>query len=176
MKTSRYLPVLALLFTFSLSITSGQKIKNYRAWVTLTNGDKVKGALSDANEHGLMIVDWETLDTVASIEAERIKVLKFRPKGAMGRGALIGAVSGATAGVIIGFADGDDEPGWFTMTAEEKAMAAGVGLALTGTFIGIIIGSLPKRMVIKGNRDTYIALLPEIERFVLKQSIVKPKL
>jgi len=161
---------LPVFFALILCCTLGytQKIKTYRVWATLTNGDKVNGAVSAANEEGLVILNWETRDTVARIKGEEIKVLKFRRKGSMGRGAWIGAVSGAAAGIITGFIDGDDEGGWFAMTAEEKAVAAGIGLAIPGTFIGLIVGSLPKRMVIKGDRDTYLELLPEIKMYVLQ--------
>mgnify|MGYP001552010241 CR=1 FL=1 len=147
-----------------------QKTKICRAWITLTTGDRVNGAMSVANEYGLVILNWETQDTVAKLEGKEIKVLKFRRKGAIGRGAWIGALGGAATGVIIGLADGDDEPeGWwdFTMTAEEKALAGGIVLVIPGTFVGMIIGALPKRFVIKGDKESYLSQLPEIEQYIL---------
>ena len=147
-----------------------QKNKTYQAWATLTSGEKFTGALSAATDDGLLLLDWYSRDTVALLKAEEIKVLKFRRKGAIGRGAWIGALGGAATGVIIGLADGDDEPeGWwdFTMTAEQKALAAGIVLVIPGTFVGMIIGALPKRFPIKGNADTYRTYLPEIEQYIL---------
>jgi hypothetical protein len=149
-----------------------QKTKVYRAWVTLTDGDQINGAMSFANEDGLVILDWNTRDTVAVLEGKQIKVLKFRRKGAMGRGAWIGALGGAAAGVIIGLADGDDvqEGYWdiWNYTAEQKAVAAGIVLAVPGTFIGMIIGALPKRFPIKGDNETYLASLPQIQQYVVQ--------
>ena len=151
----------------SCSFGFTQKTKIYRAWITDTDGTTVSGALTSATEDGLVVLDWKNRDTVAEIEPGQIRVLKFRRKGATGRGAWIGAVSGAAAGILIGFADGDDEEGWFAFTAEEKATAAGIGLAIPGTFVGMIIGSLPKRMVIKGDRQAYLGFLPEIQTYLL---------
>ena len=171
---NRYIKVLLISFCLLWGFQgNGQKNKTYQAWAILTSGEKVSGALTAASQDGLILLDWYSRDTVASLRGEDIKVLKFRRKGAIGRGAWIGAVSGAAVGVIIGFVDGDDEPeGWwdFTLSAEQKAFGAGIGLAIPGTFVGMIIGSLPKRFVIKGDRETYLSQLPEIEQYMLKAS------
>ena len=166
-----------ILLALILSCNFGysQKTKIYRTWITLTDRTVVNGALTSASRDGLVVLDWENRDTVAQIEPVQIKVLRFRRKGATGRGAWIGAVSGAAAGILIGFIDGDDEAGWFAMTAEQKAVGAGIGLAIPGTIVGMIIGSLPRRMVIKGDRDTYLALLPEIQEYVVQQKGLPPE-
>lgn len=160
--------IISLVLMLSCSFGYTQKKKIYRAWITLTDGTTVNGALTSATADGLVVLDWNNRDTVAELEPAQIKVLKFRRKGATGRGAWIGAVSGAAVGLLIGFVDGDDQDGWFAMTAEQKAVGAGIGLAIPGTFVGMIIGSLPKRMVIKGDRDTYLGFLPEINTYLLK--------
>jgi hypothetical protein len=152
-----------LLIILCYSPGFAQKTKVYRAWVTLTNGDQVIGALSVANENGLVILHWDTGDTLATLEGKEIKVIKFRRKGSAGRGAWIGALGGAAIGVILGLEEGDG----LTMTAEETALTAGLVMAIPGTFIGVIIGSLPKRFVIKGDNDAYLAQLPEIEQYIL---------
>jgi hypothetical protein len=58
------------------------------------------------------------------------------------RGAKLGLVIGAVAGIVLGLADGDDPPeNWFAMTAGDKAMAAGAGLGLLGIGIGAGVGA-----------------------------------
>jgi hypothetical protein len=51
-----------------------------------------------------------------------------------------GAGVGALAGILIGVASGNDDPGFMSFTAEEKAMVAGVGLGILGAGIGTIVG------------------------------------
>jgi hypothetical protein len=58
------------------------------------------------------------------------------------QGAGIGSLIGVTSGALIGYASGDDPPGWFSLTAGEKAVLAGVGLGLTGLVVGTVVGLL----------------------------------
>ena len=55
-----------------------------------------------------------------------------------GFGLLIGGVGGAFSGLI----SGDDEPGWFAFTAEEKALIGGIAFGGMGTVLGGVIGAL----------------------------------
>jgi len=75
-----------------------------------------------------------------------------------GRGALegmgIGFLSGATIGAFGGFASGDDPPGWFSMTAEQKAAGGGLVLGLSGAIIGLPVGALV------GSKDIFILSNP----------------
>ena len=57
------------------------------------------------------------------------------------KGAGIGLLIGAATGAVIGFASGDDGPGWFSFTAEEKAALGAVGLGGLGAVIGLIAGA-----------------------------------
>lgn len=83
-----------------------------------------------------------------------------------GRGALIGLGAGAATGALIGLVSGDDPPGWFAFTAEEKALGLGVIFAPVGALVGALVapgtqwapvsaasaGSMPVRLVIAGDR------------------------
>ena len=57
------------------------------------------------------------------------------------RGAKLGLVVGAIAGVALGLASGDDESGWFAMSAGEKALGAGIGFGMLGMGIGAGVGA-----------------------------------
>lgn len=56
------------------------------------------------------------------------------------RGAGIGLLIGGGAGAVVGFASGDDPPGWFSMTAQEKALLLGIGLGGLGAVVGGLVG------------------------------------
>jgi len=56
-------------------------------------------------------------------------------------GATLGFGIGAATGILIGLASGDDKPGFFSFTAEAKAMVYGLLLAPVGTLIGFAAGS-----------------------------------
>ncbi len=70
-----------------------------------------------------------------------------RLEGSRGRksnsaeGAGIGLLVGAATGAIIGLASGDDEPGFITWTAEQKAGVGAVLLGGVGGVIGLIAGA-----------------------------------
>lgn len=58
------------------------------------------------------------------------------------QGAGIGALAGVASGVLIGFSDGDDPPGFLSMTASEKAAFGGATLGVAGLAIGAVVGAL----------------------------------
>ena len=59
-------------------------------------------------------------------------------------GGLIGLLAGAGVGAIAGLASGDDPPGWFSFTAEQKAIMGAVVLGGIGGAVGLIAGALIK--------------------------------
>ncbi|MBC2837810.1 hypothetical protein [Robiginitalea sp. SC105] len=167
MKLFRILSIL----TFILTLTSinAQKAKPYKAWVKTITGTKVKGILYSADQSGLLLVDKNLMDTIASLEITNIDVLKVRKKGNIGRGAWIGAASGALMGAVLGYAEGDAPPDcWlFCQTAEEKALMVGIVLTVPGTGIGALIGTGRKKYLIGGAADSYLPILPELQGYAL---------
>lgn len=157
-----------LLFGFTLFTVNAQKIKPYQARVTLINESKVKGILFAANEDGLVLMEANMVDTIAFVDSKDIEMLKVRKKGSIGKGAWIGALSGAALGAIIGFADGDDPPDcmFLCATAGEKALG-GLTLAVPGAGVGVLIGSGSKKFKVRGEKDNYLSILPEIKTYTL---------
>ncbi|MFZ9004221.1 MAG: hypothetical protein ACO20F_10135 [Robiginitalea sp.] len=159
--------LLLLLLSLIPYSVNAQKIKAYKARVTLIDESKVKGVLYTANEEGLVIMDVNLVDSVSFLDSRNIKILKVRKKGSIGRGAWIGALSGAALGAIIGFADGNDPPDCIILcaTAEEKALIGAVTLAVPGTGVGALIGSASKKFYVHGEKGTYLSVLPEIKKY-----------
>ena len=69
----------------------------------------------------------------------------------MGRGILIGAVTGFAIGGLIGILSGDDNPDeiYFASTAEEKAKEDAIILTISGGSIGAILGNVKVKISIK---------------------------
>jgi hypothetical protein len=88
----------------------------------------------------LLVAPADTL-AVALADVARLEVSSGR-KRLTGKGAGIGALVGATSGVVMGYASGDDR-GWCCFSAGEKAVAYGVGLGLSGLVVGMVIGAFP---------------------------------
>jgi hypothetical protein len=78
------------------------------------------------------------------INLSEIDEITLKRKGSAGRGALTGALIGAGAGILIGFASGDDNTGWFRFSAGEKAAALGLSLGALGGLVGVITGALSR--------------------------------
>jgi hypothetical protein len=100
-----------------------------------------------------------------SINIEDINYLNFRKKGNEVNGLLLGALTGFVIGGFVGLVSGDDEPGWFSFTAEEKAVILGVLGTAPGLFIGGIVGSAKVKIPIKGNYENYKSQKKDIEQF-----------
>jgi hypothetical protein len=148
-----------------------QKIKLYNAVVsTVFQGHKYKGPLIEVSNSSITIL---SKGERVSIPSNSIKDIKFKRKGAVGRGALAGGLTGFCLGLIIGFASGDEEcpPGgsWFCteISAEEKAVGGGLALGAVGSVAGVIIGaaSHTKKIKINGDQSIFLARKEDIRKY-----------
>jgi len=163
MKTLRFLSVLTLVF--ALSTAYAQKVKTYRAWVTLSDETRIKGTFYSAGTDALILMG-EDLNEIR-IDPKTVKTISLRRKGSVGKGVWIGALSGAVVGGIAGYASGDDEPGWFSSTAEEKALGNAIFLSFPGAGVGALIGSARTIFAVNGNYQTYLNSRAELEKYAL---------
>lgn len=76
--------------------------------------------------------------------ARRVAVSTGRRSTGAGavRGLVIGLLAGGAGGAVIGYANGDDDPGIVSFSAGEKAIILGVVLGGAGALIGGIAGAL----------------------------------
>jgi hypothetical protein len=165
--TLHYIVLIALICSFSS--VRGQKVKAYKAWVTLNDETKVRGILYAASEDGLIVLDKDLADSLVTVDATTIVMIKVRKKGNVGKGVLIGTAGGAALGAILGLAGGGDEDDCYIwcFTAEEYALMGAVTLALPGAGVGALIGSSRKKFGINQNLDTYGYHLPELQGYAL---------
>jgi hypothetical protein len=143
---------------------------------SLRSGDQVrlqaqsmKGVYDVVHSTGtaLTVRDRRTSEEIqlSLANVERLDVrLGRRSRGAgLVRGMALGLLIGAVPGAVLGYAAGDDPPGWFSFTAEEKAVLMGTLMGTAGTAVGGTIGAVKPgsrwHRVMPGN-STSVAVVP----------------
>ena len=193
MRKYLYLILLVLLPDASLMAQHQVNSRPYQVWIDKTTGTTVAGTLAGVGEDQLQLLPSFYYGKQGpaqlhqlSIPSADIQQVKFRRKGKVGRGILIGVAAGVITGVIIGVAAGDDpdcgydpnNPSPFGhvlgslcesmhMTAGEKAVLAGTGLGLAGGLVGGIIGSIKVKIPINGSKDSFKANRFRLEHYVV---------
>ncbi len=112
------------------------------AVVTLMNRSKINVKNIDINPDTTKWLNLETKN-IDCYKTSKIFSISFtkRWKGVF-EGFGLGFLSGAVTGMTIGLASGNDPPGWFALTASEKALYLGLALGTVGGVLGIPIGAL----------------------------------
>lgn len=153
----RCLSVLVLVFSFTAG--NAQKARNYKVWVTLMDGTNIRGTLFAAHQDQFVILG-ENLATLA-FDPVNLKEIKVRRRGNVGKGAWIGALSGAVVGGVAGLAGGD------VGFIDAEAIGAGYAIlgATLGTLTGMAIGSGKEEYLLNGDRKVYIAYLHELQQY-----------
>lgn len=148
--------------TFSLAQDSLQPLHypTYEVKLKLLNGDKEEGYLKKVTD-STVVYTYDKTPVGAPAHAydkvigyHNLAMVSLRRKGAVGRGALIGAVVGAGVGAIGGFASGDDPPGeLFSYSAGDKAGFLAILAVVPGALVGAIVGSSSQKFPVDGRKD-----------------------
>jgi hypothetical protein len=174
-----------------------KRLLKYKISVIEWNGAKQTGYLGYINDSILYISTTQVavnqpaqpISKRAALDFSQIRTIHLKRKGAVGRGILIGAISGLAAGAIAGLVSGDDpacqrsytvsDPytGIFTgitysmctafsISAGEKAVIGGTMGMISGGLIGGIIGAVArKKFIITGSKEKFNAMqLSVLER------------
>lgn len=136
----------------------------------------IKGIFYTYSDSTISIINTKSITAISNGSFERVDylindiiALQVRRKGKIVSSTLIGGLFGGVSGALIGLASGDDDPGLVSFSAEQKAGMLAVPLAVIGSGIGAIGGSVYTDIPIKGEPDS-IALYQET---LDKYSIIK---
>ena len=132
--------------------SSPKKMIVYKVKIYDNNHKKIEGMLGGFTDSSILLVG-----NNRSFSFTQIEKVRFRRVGSTGRGIMYGAIIGGATGGIIGLASGDDPPNiLFSLTAGEKALGGGIGLAFFGSIIGGVIGGVSNELfLINGNKNGF---------------------
>ena len=158
--------LLAFLMSFSYGLNAqnkSKKIQIHKVWVKTMDGSETKGVLYSADEQSIKISKDNSSgnSNLIVIDSEKIDVIKSRRKGKTGKGAWIGAASGAVFGVALGMASGNGE------LKVVVAPASGLFFGIIGSGVGVVVGSIKKKIQINGNSELYISNLSFLQSISL---------
>lgn len=180
MKTLVILVSLTFMLFSPALVKAQKKSKKYVTWVTFMEKEgKVKGWLSALKDSSI-VMESSTTGKLLEFRIEEIKTLKFRKKGKITRGALIGLGTGVVTGAIAGQAEGDDvvdytnDPwgfsGIFAQTADEKSRSYAVSLGVLGAGLGAGLGAIKKKFRIEGRLADYHLQRESLKKYVSSAS------
>ncbi len=152
----------------------GVKIKIYRVWVTLYKAPfKVRGVLYAVKDSSVSIsaplkkTDYSlNRFDILNFRIKNIKKISVRRKNRIGRGAAFGTLPGLILSGIA-YASGDDPPGSWGLSAEEKALMT-LPLAAFGAGLGALIGASKSIFLIKGNMEKFEKYRNRLENHSVK--------
>ncbi|MFN8305125.1 MAG: hypothetical protein U0U46_21760, partial [Saprospiraceae bacterium] len=74
---------------------------------------------------------------------------------------------GAGSGLVLGYASGDDDEGFFSFTKEEKTLYGAIFSGLSGMVIGFLAGLKKKVILLEGSKEKYRRMRLLITRYSL---------
>jgi hypothetical protein len=148
---------------------NGKKTKNKSLGFLVRITDSTLYYSKNKLSYSAMGLEEYSLDTISFRDIKTVSLYTASPSATV----LVPAVTGFMTGAIIGFAQGDDPPGWFSTTAGEKALILGTAGFAAGALIGglIIIGD-HHYYNIKGRKDKFQKLVKFIEAKEFPQGIL----
>ena len=159
-------------------------LKAYRTWVIPAEKGRVaQGVFYAATDSSVMISNSVLKNDYLSgnfsfteIPVKDIKTLQFRKKGDLGTAVLIGSLSGALVGTIIGVMQNTKDG-----SAVEQNIRKGVVvmfpvvLTCVGATIGLTAGGAKKKFNIRGNQEAFDIQKKELEGFSIKYCLDNEK-
>lgn len=110
--------------------------------VTKNDGSQLNGELIAVKKDSLLLlVGGPSAGVAHSIAWETITKIVIVRHSKVVQGMAIGGLLLGVGGALIGYACGDDPPGWISFTADQKAAFFGTTLALVGIIVGGVSGA-----------------------------------
>ena len=137
----------------SLHQKSVDEVKNLKdvpeIILTTTTGERHKGKIENADHYSVTVVINEDNFGYTTTDKEifketflktELKKVIIPGESNVSDGLMIGLGVGVVTGVILGAAEGDDPPGFLSLSAGSKAYLAGILLGSIGTVAGLVLG------------------------------------
>lgn len=183
MKTLFWVPIFVLfVFPSVQGQNDSTEIKKmYHIWIIPIEKGRVKqGILFEVKDSSLIISNsWVKENyykgnfNISEVNAKKIKKLKIRKTGALGTGLLIGGVSGAIVGIIIGALQHTGGGNKYDRSAQDGAsimlpiLFTGIGLSIGGT-----IGGIKMNIPVKGSYTQFDRYTDKLNDYSLIQNSV----
>ena len=177
----RFLAIITLGVFCSIQLNFAQKVtpkeKYYYTWIKFQNdSSKLQGILYELQDSSILVANSLVVKNypdgkygITNVRVPDIYTLKTRRTKSVGRGILIGSITGFAVGGIIGLVDGDDPPDTFlAWTAGEKALVSGVFLGGVGALTGWLLGSIKVKFEINGDLNNYERQRKKIRKYSLR--------
>lgn len=137
--------ILAALFIAVVAFPSHSysKVKKHGAELLIQkkDGQRIKGELLTVKGSNLLLKDSSSLSGL-TLDIGEINSIQVVKKSKLFQGLGYGLLIGGGSGAFVGFMSGDDKPGWFSMTAQQKALLGAIGLGILGASLGGICGAI----------------------------------
>jgi hypothetical protein len=152
------------------------RLRIYIAWISLNNDPiPFKGVLYEINDSSIMVSNSKLRENyytgrfeVSKFNVNNIDIVKTRMKNNVVRVAIIGAATGFIAGGLIGLISGDDPTGFFSFSAEEKALLFGGSMAAGGAAIGALDGLVQIKIPINGSMENFKRNKSKLKRYTIR--------
>jgi small nuclear ribonucleoprotein (snRNP)-like protein len=132
---------LAIALILPCFVSAKERKFGRNLFIKMKDGRTVEGELLAVKGDLLIMMEASSL-TGVEVQLGEALYLKVNKKSKFLQGLELGFLSGAATGGVIGLLSGDDEKGWFAMTAEEKALLGALGFGILGMSIGGIAGAI----------------------------------
>lgn len=128
------------------------------------DGKTIKAELLAVKNDEIILMDSFNMSGI-TLKSDEIQKITITKKSSIFKGMGFGLLIGGGSGALLGLASGDDDPGWFSMTAGEKAAMGGLGFGILGALTGGVVGA------IKGIDDAVVLEggTPEETKLILKK-------
>jgi len=136
--------VAVLLVVTSLFVATAdakEKKRGAELLIQKNDGQKIRGELLAVKEKSLILMDSSSLSGV-TVDIGEINIIRVVKKSKLFQGLGYGLLIGGGSGALLGFASGNDKPGWFSLTAGQKAALGALGFGVLAMSVGGIWGSI----------------------------------
>lgn len=154
-----------------------QNIKIYKTWVTFNSEPfKIIGVLYQLKDSSIVLSnsisknDYPDNIKTSEFNINTIEEIRIRRKNGIGKGALIGAISGLAIGVLVGYLSYEESSGGIDFGRGFSATGSGFFGAFLGAGVGVIFGTIKLRIPIQGKIENYNRNISSLRKRSIKKN------